>query len=309
MAEVYRYPLKAFTDQTDYLQIDVVKYTPIRRNNENGSFSGQARSRNVNQGKDRLDTILLPMPNEIKDSNAVGYETSDLNSIAGAALGGIMNTMESGKNFEGGFVAGGQSVIDNIIKGFENTSAAAGGLSGAQGFITRRLASSAVNFLGANITARQILARGTGEILNPNTEVLFNGVKLRKFGFSFKMIPRSEPEGQEIKKIIRAFKYHSAAKLGSAQPGITDLETFIRTPHIFELRYRKGGGEHPYLHKFKQCFLESVDVSYTGEAGYATYEDGTPTSINMSLRFLEIEPIYDKDQEEYFNGTKEGVGF
>ena len=123
------------------------------------------------------------------------------------------------------------------------------------------------------------------------------------------MIPRSEPEGQQIKKIIRAFKYHSAAKLGSAQQNIQGLETFIRTPHIFELRYRKGGGEHPYLHKFKQCFLESVDVSYTGEAGYATYEDGTPTSINMSLRFLEIEPIYDKDQEEYFNGTKEGVGF
>jgi hypothetical protein len=137
-------------------------------------------------------------------------------------------------------------------------------------------------------------------------------VKLRKFGFSFKMIPRSEPEGQQIKKIIRAFKYHSAAKLGSTGQGITDAigqETFIRTPHIFELRYRKGGGEHPYLHKFKQCFLESVDVSYTGEAGYATYEDGTPTSINMSLRFLEIEPIYDKDQEEYFEGKTDGVGF
>ena len=305
-AEVYRYPLKAFTDKTDYLQIDVVEYTPIRGTSDNASFSGQARSRNVNQGKQRLDTILLPMPNEIKDSNAVGYETSDLNSIAGAALGGIENIMKTGTKNLSEIPDALKEEAGNLLK---NASNAVGGLSGAQGFITRRLAAGAVNILGANISAGQILARGAGELLNPNTEVLFNGVKLRQFQFSFKMIPRSESEGQEIKKIIRAFKYHSAAKLGSAQPGITDLETFIRTPHIFELRYRKGGGEHPYLHKFKQCFLETVDVSYTGEAGYATYDDGTPTSINMSLRFLEIEPIYDKDQEEYFEGKADGVGF
>jgi len=317
MAEVYRYPLKAFTDQTDYLQIDIVEYTPIRKTSgvfikdpKRTSLAGKPRSRNVNQGKGLLKTILLPMPNQIQDSNSVKYATSELNSIAGAAVGGIIDVMEGGKAFNGGFVSGMQAIGERSKNALDNVSSAVGGLSGAQGFFTRRLASAAVNMLGANISAGQILARSTGEILNPNAEVLFNGVNLRTFKFSFKMIPRSYEEGQQIKEIIKAFKLHSAAKLGSKEQGITNeigIESFIRTPDIFELRYRKGGGEHPYLHKFKQCFLESVDATYTGESGYATYDDGTPTSLNINLTFREIEPIYDKDQDDAFKSG--GVGF
>lgn len=299
--EVYRYPLTAFTDSTDYLQIDIVKYVPIRgTDTEKASFSGKSRSRNVNQRKQtREGTILLPVPSIIEETNGVKYGDPSLNSIAGAALGGIKNIMESGKfatdqnkNF---FDELGKSAIDSI----KNTSAEAGGIAGAQGFVTRSLASKAIGILGANISADQILARGTGEILNPNMELLFNGVTLRKFSFNYKFMPRNNKEGEEVKKIIRKFKYHSAAKLGTRQKELTaGLETFIRTPDVFELRYRKGGGEHPYLHKFKQCFLESVSVNYTGEGLYSTYSDGTPVSINMGLTFNEIEPIYDQDQQE-----------
>ena len=218
--------------------------------------------------------------------------------------------MEGGEAFGKGFTEGLQEIGTKSVDTFKDVSSAVGGLSGAKGFLTRRLAASAVNIFGANISAGQILARATGERLNPNTELLFSGVNLRKFAFSFKMIPRSYEEGQQIKEIIKAFKLHSASKLGSTRQGITDAigqESFIRTPDIFELRYRKGGGEHPYLHKFKQCFLESVDATYTGESGYATYDDGTPTSLNVDLVFREIEPIYDKDQTEAFKSG--GVGF
>ena len=70
MAEVYRYPYKVFTDKTDYLQIDIVRYKSIRdiRNREeegSTSLSSKARSRNVNQGQERLETILLPMPSNV----------------------------------------------------------------------------------------------------------------------------------------------------------------------------------------------------------------------------------------------------
>jgi hypothetical protein len=327
MTEVYRYPLKAFTDTTDYLQIDIVNYVPIRENsartltNIDGtekvrkSFAGRAGTRNVgvNSDKKKLEgTILLPIPNSIIDQNEVNYGESSLNSIAGAALGGVNEIMDVGKSES---FADAQTRLGQALTSlFGGTTEAAGGLAGLQGFITRRLAASAVNILGANISAGQILARGNGEILNPNTEVLFNGVKLRQFGFTYKLYPRSQREGLEIKKIIRTLKYHSAAKLGSVGQEITTdfgRESFIRTPDVFELTYRKGGNRHPYLHRFKQCFLNNVSIKYTGESGYATYEDGTPTAMIMTLNFKEIEPIYDTDQEEYFKGDieKEGVGF
>ena len=62
-----------------------------------------------------------------------------------------------------------------------NTTNAAGGLEGIQGFVTRGLASKAVGIAGINITPAQILARSTGQILNPNMELLFNGPSLAHF--------------------------------------------------------------------------------------------------------------------------------
>ena len=301
--QVYRYPYKAFTDTTDYLQIDVVRYKPIkevRNESDSKSIASKARSRSVNQGQERLETILLPIPSNVSDSNAVKYGESELNNLAGAAIGGIGAIMETGAAYKSGDVVGGlQATYDAAAGTVGEISGAAGGIAGFQGFVTRKLAASAAGILGANITPAQILARTTGEILNPNIELLFGGPTLRSFRFQYKMTPRNQTEGQQVKKIIRCFKKHMATKLGSKGQGFNDtMNTFIRTPDVFELRYRQGATEHTYLHKFKQCFLESINVNYTGEGVYSTYDDGTPVSIIMDLTFKEIEPVYDLDQIE-----------
>jgi hypothetical protein len=232
----------------------------------------------------------------VSDSNGVKYGESELNNIAGAAIGAIGGIMETGKalgndkNFLSELQRAGSTAFSDIQK-------AVGGIDGVQGFVTRKLASSAAGIIGANITPSQILARTQGEILNPNIELLFGGPTLRSFRFQYKMMPRNQEEGEQIKQIIRCFKRHMASKLGSGN--IEDTEnTFLRTPDVFELRYRQGAGEHKYLHKFKQCFLESINVNYTGEGVYSTYEDGTPVSMIMDLTFKEIEPVYDLDQQE-----------
>lgn len=98
--KVYRYPYTLITDSTDYLQIDIVEYVPILSNT--GSFAGRPGTRRVNNGTKRLETILLPIPSNIQDGNATKFGDSSLNSIAGAALGGIVNTMEAGATFNFG---------------------------------------------------------------------------------------------------------------------------------------------------------------------------------------------------------------
>ena len=298
------------SQQTDYLQIDIVAYESIRKISErttpdnkkltvtttegkkvkSTSLSGKPGSRK-NSNKKSEGTILLPIPSNISDTNAVDYQSSNLNSIAGAAVGGVMDIMQSpegAESFRDGLTRlgqTGQSTLDNLKN-------AAGGVEGIRGFATRFLASKAVGLAGVNITPNQILARSEGQIMNPNMELLFNGPGLRSFRFQFKLTPRGETEADEIKKIIRTFKEHMAPKVSNAG-------TFLKTPDVFELRYRKGADPHPFLHRFKQCFLKEINVNYTGEGTYATYDEGTPVSMIMDLSFQEIEPIYDIDYQGY----------
>ena len=331
---ILRYPYTAFTEKTDYLQIDVIEYTAIKDTNRaqnikvpdsnaigvftddypaplvdapTTSISARAGGIRQNSKKASKATILLPIPSSISDSNSVSYQSSNLNSIAGAAVGAVMDVMKTGADYVNkdtgnvDIVNGVASSFGTLSAGAENVKNAAGGVRGAAGFVTRILASKAVAIADINITPAQILARSTGQILNPNMELLFNGPSLRTFRFQFKFVPRGPKEAEEIRNIIRRFKYHMAPKV--------DGQTFLKTPDIFELRYRQGGQPHSFLHKFKQCFLSSVNVNYTGEGNYTTYDDGTPVSMIMDLTFQELEPIYNTDYEKIRQGPRTGVGY
>lgn len=324
MEKPLRYPLSDIDKKTDYLQIDVIEYTAIKDTNarkdtfigpfansdeavkSSTSISARAGGIRRNSNKKPKATILLPIPSSISDSNSVSYQSSNLNSIAGAVVGGVMGIMETGQKYVD--KAGNTNIMEGLKSSFgelsasaENIKNAAGGVEGAAGFVTRILASKAVGIANINITPSQILARSTGQILNPNMELLFNGPSLRTFRFQFKFVPRGPKEAREVESIIRTFKYHMAPKV--------DGQSFLKTPDIFELRYRQGSQSHSFLHKFKQCFLSDVNVNYTGEGNYTTYEDGTPVSMIMDLTFQELEPIYNTDYEKIAKGPRTGVGY
>ena len=300
---VLRYPLKIFTEETDYLQIDVQEYRSIGGGSPTDSGSEIGRSTGFNptsltsdprnrfrrnSTRRPISTMLLPIPSNIQDGNAVKYNDDELNSISAAAAAGAANLMRG--TADAGFD------IDRQIKNFKTSMTSALNQSGlnlgnSQDLITKFLAGQAVGLFGGNVTIQQLLARQQGEIFNPNMELLFNGPTLRSFKFSFKMMPRNKDESDQVKNIIRTFKKGMA-------PKTSESRAFLKTPNIFELRYRQGGTEHRFLNKFKQCFLQDVSVNYTGEGNYATYEDGTPISMIMDLTFKELEPIYDIDYED-----------
>ena len=299
--KVLRYPYTLIAETTDYLQIDVIKYKPIGKPLVNAP--GGRRNQGPQQGKSKIKTILLPIPSNISDSNSTKYGDSSLNSIGAAAVGGILDVMGSGKEFTKGMKEGSEDAITKSVQTLKKIADSSGGIGGVQGFVTRSLASKAAGLVGVNVTADQLLARTTGEILNPNMELLFNGPSLRSFRFSFKMTPRNRDEAIEIKNIIRCFKTHMAPKVSSGPGSTTTNTTFLSTPNVFELRYRQGATEHSFLNKFKQCFMESINVSYTADGTYATYDDGTPVSMVMTLSFKEIEPVYDVDYGDEITGV------
>ena len=309
----FRYPLEALTESTDYMSFTIVEYQSVKERS-GGSLVGSPGSRRIGpQGtRDKatkiLGSIILQMPSNIQDGNAVDYGESKMNTLMGAAAGLIGEGIEGGGAALSaalkGDEAGLQAAKDEMAKGMKNSVGMdAGIMDAASTFVTAKATSAALGVLGGNVSAAQLMARQTGQIFNPNMELLFNGPTLRSFNFSFKMTPRSPQEAQECKNIIRSFKSNMAPKTkGTASVGGSGV--FLKTPNVFEIRYKKGNSEHPFLHKFKQCFLTNVSVNYTGEGVYATYDDASPISMQLDLSFKELEPIYDVDYDD-----AGGVGF
>jgi len=316
---VLRYPAEALTEHTDYLQIDIEKYEAIGSNyiTSTGSSGryviGNARQNQAGRTLSKklakkplinAGTILLPIPSNIEDSNNVVYGDSSLNGLAAAGVSAVEAGMVGLGQFLGS--GGGKAVTKIDFTSLKNqvSNRLAAGLGGgdeeaamatASDVITKKLISEAVNIFGANVTTQQLLARSSGEILNPNMELLFSDVTIRNFRFNFKLTPRNPKEAEQVKLIIRAFKRNMAPQ---AQGGVQGAGNFfLRTPNVFKIRYRSGNKDHPFLNKFKQCFLTGVQTTYTGEGVYSTYDDRTPVSIILDLSFKEIQPIYDIDYD------------
>lgn len=286
MAKSLRYPLATLTKESDYLFMTIEKYKPA------GFEGNQLRQRlSRGLGNTRATTqasIILPIPTTITDSNGISWGSGTLNAFERSALGGATDAM-TGDAAEalGQLKTTGAELFGTAQAGKERI------LSG--------LAAKIVQGFGSNVTAAQVLARKTGQVLNPNMELLFNAPTLRQFQFNFQFVPRNQKEGQEVKEIIRAIKIGSTPKLEGASEGV-----FIRTPDIFQMTYKKGSGDHPFLNSFKPMALTSMNVNYTGSGTYATYDDGTPVAINMSLTMQELAPIY---ADDYDTAATNGVGY
>ena len=315
---ILRYPLEALTGTTDYLQIDIKEYKRdssrliqkkgFGRNTLN-TRAGNTRSGSLStKAVKNTGTILLQIPSDIKDGNSASYGDSKMNTLTGAAAGALSGGMKAGaelakaltnqQTFEESGDKIKKEIGGNLAPG--ETEAL---LKAAQDGITAKATSAAMGVFGANVSTEDLLARQQGQIFNPNLELLFNGPSLRSFSFTFKFTPRSPSESNQCKQIIRSFKQNMAPKLGGDTVGGSSI--FMKTPNLFELRYRKGNDDHPFLNKFKQCFLTNMSVNYTGEGVYATYDDATPISMQLNLSFKEIEPIYFDD----YNQETTGVGF
>ena len=224
---VLRYPLESLTEHTDYLQIDIEKYVPIgsgyasapgeanRYVTGNYFTTNRAGRRSASKLSTKplinAGTILLPIPASLQDTNNVRYDSSNLNGLAAAGV----ELAESGMraiDFTKPVQQQADALRDTAGVFKDRVQGGVGSPNAAKDIIIKSLASAAVNQFGANTNFNQLLARSTGEILNPNMELLFGGPTLRNFRFQFKFTPRNEKEAEQVRLIIRAFKRNMALK-------------------------------------------------------------------------------------------------
>jgi hypothetical protein len=271
IGKIWEYPLKR-SDQ-DVIKFTMIEYTPPSGLDvKDNRFTGQIRKNQQNPEK-LLGTVILPIQPTIVDNNSVGWQQDTLNPIELAALDLSLGAITGGR-------AGANESIERIV----------GTVTGDQENVRKGiLAGFASGALGKNV-----LARVTGAILNPNIELLFNAPILRSFNYRFQLSAREKAETDQILGIIGWFKRGMAVRR-------TPAELFLSTPNVFNIQYLlKGpeGKDHPYINRIKTCALTNCSVDYTPTGSYMTFGDGSMVSYTINLTFEELEPIYQDDYEQ-----------
>ena len=302
-----RYPLTRINNDSDYLQIQILEFEAPKINlsslfsddktiAKGADFALPTVSETITNAaaKDKKKikhTIYLPIPEQITDATQIGWGEGTLNPAEAFGI-----------QFGNAFLKDGPreaavSAINALIQG-------SGALNDPKmkDAITNAISATAIGALGGNVSANQLISRATGQVFNPNIELLFDGVGLRNFGFNFEFFPRNKKEAEQVIKIIRTMKKAMSAKKTAS--GSTEVKgIFIGAPDIFQLTYMKGNKPHPFLNSFKPMALVDMQMNYTGSNTYSTFYDGMPTHLTMSLAFKELNPIYANDyDEETFNG-------
>ena len=230
------------------------------------------------------NTIVLYIPNSLPAMNQQNNWQADTQP---GELGQVKRNISA--------AAAGVSYANNVG---DAAKRAAEGLSGAlskegigSGFSALRQAivEGVAEGLGQN--AGTIIALGTGKILNPNVEVVYQGPTLRRFFLNFTFAPKDSQEARAIKDIIYEFKYWSSAA-GPEQVG-----GMLKVPHVWRVKYK--GIFEKNVNPFKRAVLNSVNVDYNaGLNTHMTFDDGEPVIINLALSFLETDYILQTDHDE-----------
>ena len=120
---------------------------------------------------------------------------------------------------------------------------------------------------------------------NPRKEQIFKGVDYRRFTFDYQFAPRDAAEAQAALNIIWLFKYHM-------HPEFKDANNFIYVyPSEFDIEYYIGERQNTSLNKISSCVLTEMNVNYSPNGVFTTFPDGTPTQINVTLNFVELETL------------------
>ena len=263
------YPETLRESEQDVIKFTILKYQPrgFKARENSLDFFGE---RSIFKGREPVGTVVLPIPGGIGDSNSCDWGENSMTAMQ-AAIANIGLSFLTGTDLAGqitGTAQGMQNNKDDIKEALSNSivEAATGGAGGA------------------------LLSRTKGVIMNPNMELLFKKPQLRPFTFTFKLAPRGRSEAISVINIIRTFKQSMA-------PIRSESNLFLRTPHTYRLQYMSRGKVHPYLNMFKECALTNLNMKYTPDGNYSTYEDGVMTAYEMTMQFKEIEPVFNDDYE------------
>ena len=206
-------------------------------------------------------TCTLYMPVGLQIADKVEYENAQLGAI-GAAMGNASDPNAAAS--EGNLADTAKSLVASAVAKFSDRA-------------------------GAAARARSLTAP------NPNTRALFKQVNLRQFQFTFKLIPTSVSEANNIPEIIKYFR----TEMYPENLTYGDLALGYKFPNKFKIEFQTGGSK--IVTKISDCYLEAFQTNYNpSNAAFLQSGDGPShfSETDISLTFMEARTLSKKDIEE-----------
>jgi len=142
----------------------------------------------------------------------------------------------------------------------------------------------------------KLFLKSQGIAINPNQQVIFDGIPLRTFSFEFIFMPKSKKETTSVRNIIEAFKMYSRPRTMEGSYGMA-----FTPPSIFEIDFRFLDGRNTYVNKVADSVVTNVEIDYAPN-GWSTHQDGSPVNIKMKVDFKELSLIDRDGQTGVENG-------
>ena len=222
-----------------------------------------------------VDSIYLPMPEQLLDSTSLKIAGTELGS-AGNAFAGISNTFARGDIVNS---------ISNALKNIDTQAVASTMVSKA----AKEILSAVPGLQGA----QQGIEAGLGATFNPYAALTFEGVNIKTYTWNWVLSPRTTTETTILQTIIRKLKINSLpnyknfgklkgrAFLGYPNvclPIITGVDTLVMKPTM----------------------ISNINVDYAGAGELAFLEGGNPAAVKIEITLQEMQ-IWTRED---YNGSK-----
>jgi hypothetical protein len=148
------------------------------------------------------------------------------------------------------------------------------------------------------------VASMSGMVVNPRLEKIFQSKGIREFTFSWDFYPRNQQEVGQIKDIIETFRYHSHPATSAIsdssstnkEEAMASTKIMLRVPAEFEIRFLSssnnpgsvGYEENPYIPKVGRCVITNIQVDYSPNGVFSTFENNAPTAMTLTLTMSEV---------------------
>lgn len=219
--------------------------------------------------------VSLYLPQAVQINDGASYSNVDL-GIMGA---GGAAAMAEGANLM-------PALMDGIGNSASSVVDAMMGRAGNTTDIARLAVNRAAGFLPFGEGFKGAVSSTTRVSVNPNTRALFKSVPLREFTFTFKMIPTSKEETEQIKGIIKFFRtnlYPEVIDMGGIPAG-------FKFPHVFEISLKYAKNKN-LATKILPSYIRSFAATYNA-SGMGFLEGGDFSEVDITMSFIESGTLH-----------------